>query len=77
MPLPEDVHWPVVVPPVTVPARLVVVPLEQIVCAGPVVTTATLRTVTITCAVTALQGWPVVVSVKVTVPAVASAADGA
>ena len=78
MPLPEDVHRPVVVPPVTVPARLVVPALEQIVCAGPVITTATLRTVTTAVAATAPHGdWlPVEVSVSVTVPVEASAADG-
>ena len=79
MPVPEVVHWPVVVPPLTVPPNPTVVPLEQIVWLPPALTTATLCTVTTTCAVCAAQvDWlPVEVSVNVTVPAVASSVDGA
>ena len=60
------------------PAKLVVASLEQIVWLAPTVTTATLCTVTTTCADWAVQDdWlPVEVSVSVTVPVEASASDG-
>ena len=70
---------PVVVPPFTDPAKLVVLLLEQIVWLPPALTTDAWRTVTTTVCETALQGarLPVEVNVSVTVPAVASPVEGA
>ena len=78
MPVPEDVHRPVVVPPLTDPPNGLVGLLEQIVWLAPALTMDALRTVTTAVAATAPHGdWlPVEVSVSVTVPVEASAADG-
>jgi hypothetical protein len=78
VPVPEDVQRPPVAPPPTVPPRLVVALLEQIVWLGPALAVAALAIVMVIELVTSWQGAdsPVALSVTVAAPAVISADVG-
>ena len=77
MPVPDDVHVPPVALPPTVPPNPTEAKPEHTVWAAPALAVGAGRTITTTVAVAGPQdeGWPVVVSVKVTVPVEASAVD--
>ena len=72
-----DDQVPPVAPPPTVPPNPAVTSLEQIVWLPPVLAVAAEWMVTTTCAAALhCPGWPVGLSVSVTVPAVISQAEG-
>ena len=76
VPVPEVVHVPPVAPPPTVPPNPDDAMPEHTVCAAPALAVTAWRTVNTTCAVAAPQGdWPALVSVSVTAPDEASAAE--
>src|ERR1035441_5489826 len=76
LPVPEDDQVPLVAPPPTVPPRAAVALPAQMVWLTPALAVGDGLMVTTTGAVTGPQGesWPVVLTVRVPVPAVVSAA---